>query len=228
VFVDAGTAPAGAPPTGGLFVRDLAAPVSVAEVASKIVGADGRVLATLVTPAPEISVMNFIGIDTGTTQVTPDRGIVINQHVLYDISTPSPTSQAIITVRLTDGKGQAHEVQMANEIRQERVPPGPCTIRGQPQSSVVHIGPSGLDPIELSAILGSCVAFVNEDTVAHDIRPDPHPAHSNCPALNVGLVAPGKTGVTLSINNWGVCGYHDEVAPDDERFKGHFVIGAPR
>jgi hypothetical protein len=228
VFVDAGTPPADAPPTGGIVVRGLAPPVSVSEVSSTIVASDGHVLATLVTSAAQISVMNFIGIDTGTTLVTPNRGIVVNQHVLYDISAPSPMSQAMITVRLTDGNAQAHEVRIANEIRQERLAPGPCTIKGQPSSTGVRIGPSGLDPIELSAILGTCVVFVNQDTVAHDIRSDPHPGHSNCPALNVGLVPSGKTSVTLAINTWGVCGYHDELAPDDERFKGHFVIGAPR
>jgi plastocyanin len=228
VFVDAGTPPTGAPRTGGIFIRGLAAPVSVTEVSSTIVAADGHVLTTLVTSAVQISVMNFIAVDTGTTQVTPERGIVVNQHVLYDLSAPSPTSQARITVRLTDGNAKAHEVQIANEIRQERAQPGPCTTRGQPSSSGVRIGPSGLDPIELSASLGTCVVFVNQDTVAHDIRSAPHPAHSNCPALNVGLVPPGKSSVTLAINTWGSCGYHDELAPDDERFEGHLVIEAPR
>jgi hypothetical protein len=227
VFVDAGNPPTGAPPTGGTFIRGLAAPVSVAEVSSTIVAPDGHGLATLVTSAPQISVMNFVAVDTGTTEVTPNRGIVVNQTMLYDISAPSPTSNAMITVRLTDGKGEAHEVRIVNEIRQRRPQPGPCTTRDQPSSSV-RIGPSGLDPAERHPSLGMCVAFINQDTVAHDIRSDPHPAHSNCPALNVGLVPPGTSSVTLAMNTWGICGYHDELAPGDERFKGQFVIEAPR
>ena len=230
VFVDAGTPPSDAPATGGTFIRDVKAPVSVAEVASTIVAPDGHVLTTMVTSALQISFMNLIAVDTGTTQVTPSRGIVVNQHVLYDISSPSPASQAMITVRLTDGNGQVHEVAIANAIRQdqERPPPGPC-LRGQPASISVRIGPSGVDPTELSsAILGACVVFVNEDTVAHDIRSDRHPAHSSCPALNVGVVPSGTSRSSLAMNVWGVCGYHDELALDDERFNGHLVIPAPR
>lgn len=94
VFVDAGTPPTDAPPTGGAFIRDLAAPVSIDEVSSTIVAPDGHVLATIITSAPQISVMNFIAVNTGTTQVTPDRGIIVNQTVRYDTSAPSPTSQA--------------------------------------------------------------------------------------------------------------------------------------
>ena len=229
VFVDAGTPPTDAPQAGGTLVRGLTAPVSVAEVSSTIVAADGRVLATLVTSAPQISTMNLIAVDTGTTQVTPSRGIVVNQHMLYDISASSPMSQALITVRLTDGNGAAHDVAIANEIRQdqERPQPGPCT-RGQPSSMAIHIRPSGLDATELSAILGACVVFVNDDTVAHDIRSDPHLTHSSCPALNVGLVPAGSSRTSLTMNTWGLCGYHDELAPGDERFRGHLVIPAPK
>jgi hypothetical protein len=72
------------------------------------------------------------------------------------------------------------------------------------------------------------VVFLNQDTADHDIRSDPHAAHSNCPALNVGLVPAGKSSATLAMKTWGVCGYHDELAPDDERFKGQFVIQAPK
>jgi plastocyanin len=147
--------------------------------------------------------------------------------VLYDISLASPTSQAMITVRLTDGKAETHQVTIANEIRQERPQPGPCTTRDQPSNSV-RIGPSGFDPTELRPSLGMCVAFVNQDTVPHDIRSDPHPAHSNCPSMNVGLVPSGTARVSLAMTTWGTCGYHDERAPDDERFKGRFVIDAPR
>jgi hypothetical protein len=227
VFVDAGTPPAGAPPTGGIVLRGLAAPVSVAEVSSTIVASDGHTLGGVVTSALQISAMNLIAIDVGTTQVTPQRGIIVNQNVRYDLGAVSPTSQAMITVRLTDGKGEAHPLSIAGDIRQERPQPGPCTTRDQPSNSV-RIGPSGLDPSELRPILGTCVAFTNQDTIPHDIESDPHPAHSNCPWLNVGLVPPGTSRVSLGVNIWGTCEYHDELAPGDQRFKGRFVIGAPR
>jgi hypothetical protein len=74
VFLDAGTPLDDAPLSGGMFVRGLAGPVSVTEVSSTIAAPDDHVLATFVTSAPQIAVQN-----SGTTQVTGDRGIVVNQ-----------------------------------------------------------------------------------------------------------------------------------------------------
>jgi hypothetical protein len=226
VFLDAGTPSTDAPADGGTFLRGLATPVSVTEVSSTIAGPDGHVLATFVTSASQIAAQNFIAINTGTSQVTSDRGLVVSQGGLYDINSPSPTSQATIAVRLTDGNNQVHEVRIANEIRQERLLPTACT-RGQP-SSGVRISPTGFEAFGADPILGFCLAFVNQDAVAHDIRSDPHPDHSSCPALNIGLVPAGATRTSLGINTWGTCGYHDELTPGDERFQGHLVIQPPR
>jgi hypothetical protein len=222
VFLDAGTPLDDAPLSGGMFVRGLAGPVSVTEVSSTIAAPDDHVLATFVTSAPQIAVQN-----SGTTQVTGDRGIVVNQGGLYEIAAPSPTSHAIISVRLTDANNQAHEVRIANEILQEHSVPPPCT-RGQPAGNTIRIGSSGFEPRSFDPILGSCLTFVNQDSVAHDIRSDPHPAHASCPALNVGVVPPGAARQSITLNTWGTCGYHDELALDDQRFKGQLVIQPAR
>jgi hypothetical protein len=222
VFLDAGSPLDDAPPSGGMFIRGLATPVAVADVSSTIAAPDGHVLATFVTSAPQIAVQN-----SGNTQVTVDRGIVVNQGGLYDLTAPSPTSHAMIAVRLIDADNHTHEVQIANEIRQDHSLPPPCT-RGQPSGNTVRIGSSGFEPIGFDPILGSCLTFVNQDTVAHDIRSDPHPAHSSCPSLNVGVVPPGAARQSMALNTWGTCGYHDELALDDPRFKGQLVIQPAR
>lgn len=226
VFVDAGTRPTGAPSDPGIFIPRLPTPVVVAEVSTTVVAPDGHTLTSVVTSAVQIGFMNLIAVNTGTNKVTPDRGIIVNQMVLYDISAPSPTSEAMITVRLTDGRGESHDVRIVNEIRQERPVPGPCTTRDQP-SLAVRISPSGLNAMEQQGSRGMCVAFVNQDTVAHDVRSDPHPAHSDCPELSVGLIPPGSSRTSLAISTWGTCGYHDELRPDDTRFTGRFVIAGP-
>lgn len=68
------------------------------------------------------------------------------------------------------------------------------------------------------------IRFTNIDSVAHDIRSDPHPAHTNCPALNVETVGPGQSVLTPVLNQC-LAGttqqsYHDETRPDDARFLG--------
>ena len=226
VFLDAGTPPEGAPTDPGTVIRQLPAPVSVAGVSSSVVSPDGRTLASIDTPALQISFMNFIAVGQGTNQVTKAHGIVVNQTVVYDIPAPSSTSQAMIRVQLIDGKGESRTVLLTSAIRQERTVSGPCTTRDQPSGSV-RIGPSGPSPKELHPTLGICVAFANQDTVPHAIRSDPHPAHSDCPELNLGILEPGATRVTPSINTWGTCGYHDELRPGDEQFRGRFTIDGP-
>ena len=68
------------------------------------------------------------------------------------------------------------------------------------------------------------VRFNNTDTVAHDIRSDPHPDHTDCPALNIETVAAGQSVVTPILNQClrGTTqqSYHDETRPDDARFQG--------
>src|SRR5262249_4736358 len=157
------------------------------------------------------------------TQVTADRGIVVSQGGLYDTAAPSLTSHAMIAVRLTDVNSRPQEVQIANEIVQEHSLPPPCT-RGQPAGNVIRIGSSGFEPSSFDPILGSCLTFVNQDSVSHDIRSEPHPTHSSCPSLNVGVVAPGAARQSMALNTWGTCAYHDELALNDERFTGQLVI----
>ena len=73
------------------------------------------------------------------------------------------------------------------------------------------------------------VNFVNQDAEPHDIRSDPHPAHTNCPALNVETIAPGQSQLTPVLNQCvgGTTAqtFHDETRPDDPRFQGRIVRG---
>jgi hypothetical protein len=67
------------------------------------------------------------------------------------------------------------------------------------------------------------VEFVNQDSQAHDIQSNPHPAHTECAELNVGVIEAGQRvsiGLLQLTQDSRTCGYHDETRPDDARFHG--------
>lgn len=96
------------------------------------------------------------------------------------------------------------------------------------QRFTVTITAGGVSPaiVRIPVCKGYCdviLQFVNADAVPHDVRSDPHPAHTLCPAYaTVGIVAPGQskeaTVSTCSLPERS--GYHDETRPDDQAFWG--------
>lgn len=100
-----------------------------------------------------------------------------------------------------------------------------------PQRLTVTITESGVSPATVkppvcrSSFCVVYVTFVNRDSVPHDIQSDPHPAHSQCLALNrnIGSIAPGASEETSMLGCTRpdrFVGYHDETRPDDQRFWG--------
>jgi hypothetical protein len=82
------------------------------------------------------------------------------------------------------------------------------------------------DGIRPGAYAGPPAQFelFNDDTEAHQIVSDPHPAHDRCPELNFGVIA-AKRSVYVNFPLRGrICGFHDETRPGDRRFRGSFVI----
>jgi plastocyanin len=71
---------------------------------------------------------------------------------------------------------------------------------------------------------GDRVTFVNNDTVQHTMSSDPHPVHTDCPALNVGTTGPGQSRVSGQLNTARSCGFHDHDNPDSPGLKGTIVI----
>lgn len=71
------------------------------------------------------------------------------------------------------------------------------------------------------------VRFVNSDTVAHDLRSDPHPDHWTCAQFNtgVGRIEPGQSKeiIANSCDFSRFRGYHDETRLDDPRFRGEIA-----
>ena len=58
----------------------------------------------------------------------------------------------------------------------------------------ITIGANGVvRPSQITISVGQQVLFVNSHTAAHDVESDPHPGHTQCPAINIGLLAPGQS-----------------------------------
>ena len=53
-----------------------------------------------------------------------------------------------------------------------------------PSGATITIGPNGVSPSTVTINPGESVTFVNNDTRQHEMASDPHPAHSDCPAIN--------------------------------------------
>jgi hypothetical protein len=105
---------------------------------------------------------------------------------------------------------------------------GPSGVRPSPEPTplvepVVTITAEGVSPQILHILGDTGITFVNRDARAHELRSDPHPAHTECALMNLGPVAGGETRITATITSGQGCGYHAEGDPARRAFQG-FVL----
>jgi hypothetical protein len=105
---------------------------------------------------------------------------------------------------------------------------GPSAVRPSPEPTplvepVVTIAANGVTPQVLHIAADTGITFVNQDTRAHEIRSDPHPAHTECALMNLGALAGGQSRETAKIVSGQGCGYHAEGDPASRAFQG-FVL----
>jgi plastocyanin len=82
-----------------------------------------------------------------------------------------------------------------------------------------------VSPKQVEINVGQKVAFVNNDTAAHEIASNPHPIHTDCPPINeVGGLAPGTARLTGAFTVARTCGYHDHGLPDNVSLQGTIII----
>jgi len=105
-------------------------------------------------------------------------------------------------------------------------PPSPSpTPSPTPSGATVTITASGVSPKTVQIAVGGHVTFSNQDTRSHTIDSDPHPVHTDCPAINqVGLLQSGQSRDTASLTVARSCGYHDHSAPLDTTMQGTIVV----
>ena len=91
-------------------------------------------------------------------------------------------------------------------------------------AATITITAAGASPRNVTVAAGSRVTFVNNDNRPHDMNSDPHPEHTNCPAINVGFIAAGASGTTQNLTTVRSCGFHDHNQPDVVSLQGTITI----
>jgi plastocyanin len=91
---------------------------------------------------------------------------------------------------------------------------------GSTTTTTITITANGVSPRDITVPLGSRVTFQNNDSRQHEMNSDPHPAHTDCTALNVGFIAAGTSGTTQNLNTARTCTYHDHNQDQNTSLQG--------
>ncbi len=84
---------------------------------------------------------------------------------------------------------------------------------------------TGVSPKEARIRAWNYVTFVNMDNRSHAIASDPVEIHTQCPPLNrVGVLQPGESRDTGTLNLAGSCGFHDHSNTSDTTMQGRIIV----
>ena len=82
-----------------------------------------------------------------------------------------------------------------------------------------------MTPKNVIVPLGSQVTFVNNDNRSHDMESNPHPEHTDCPALTqVGFLNPGQNRTSGNLTVARVCGFHDHNMAEVTGLQGSITV----
>jgi hypothetical protein len=168
---------------------------------------DGHVLAELTEKARHLE-----------PQIGMRSVIQFPETVAYETqANPPTTSNLVMTARLFDGHGRSEEVSVTQGVSEL------LCGRDKPRCSGAEIAVSagGVDQPSVTIRFGQHVTFYSRDGARHEISSDPHPAHTDCPALNVAEFSVGSRSTTSFLAP-GTCRYHD----DDflRRVRGEVIV----
>ena len=105
-------------------------------------------------------------------------------------------------------------------------PTTPTTPGGNPTTATITIGSDGrVSPSSVTIAVGGRVTFVNNHNVPHDMSSDPHPEHTDCPAMaQVGFLSAGQQRTSGNFNTARTCGFHDHNRENDTGLQGRIII----
>ena len=102
-------------------------------------------------------------------------------------------------------------------------PTGTCTPSTNPNTIVIQAGQ--VCPQTLTIALGGQLTMINNDANTHEMNSDPHPEHTDCPALNqIGTMQPGQSRTSGNLTTARNCGFHDHLQPDNPALQGSITI----
>lgn len=91
--------------------------------------------------------------------------------------------------------------------------------------ATVTITSTGVSQKAVTINSGEVVMFVNNDSQSHQIASDPHPSHTDCPAINaLDVLAAGASRNTGNLTTVRTCGYHDHINPANTALQGTITI----
>jgi plastocyanin len=93
-----------------------------------------------------------------------------------------------------------------------------------PVGATITITASGMNPASVSISVGQSVMLVNNDSRTHEISSNPHPVHTDCPALNFGSLGAGQSRTSNALTTARTCGYHDHLDPTNALWQGQVTI----
>ena len=100
---------------------------------------------------------------------------------------------------------------------------GGCTPSANPNTLVIMN--NAICPQALTVSLGAQLTISNQDSGVHNMASDPHPEHTDCPALNqIGFLNPGQSRQSGNLNIARRCGIHDHDKPDTASLKATITI----
>ena len=94
-----------------------------------------------------------------------------------------------------------------------------------PGGTTITITSAGVSPRAVTIAAGGRVTFVNNDNRPHEMTSNPHPAHTDCPAINdVGFLAVGQSKMTGNLTTARTCGFHDHQQDTVVALQGTITI----
>lgn len=98
------------------------------------------------------------------------------------------------------------------------------TSSGPAATNTITILNGSVSPNFIRVAVGSTVTLVNNDSRARDINSDPHPPHTDCPAINWGPLQPGERRESAPLMTARTCGFHDHILPSNTSLQGRIEI----
>jgi hypothetical protein len=102
-------------------------------------------------------------------------------------------------------------------------PAGPSGGGGVSQATIT-ITPTGVTSNAVSITSGNRVTFVNNDTRPRNMSSDPHPLHTDCPGLTVGVLQPGQSRESSNLTVRRTCGFHDHDDDTNQAVRGTVTV----
>jgi hypothetical protein len=91
-------------------------------------------------------------------------------------------------------------------------------------AATLTITSGGISPKTATIPLGSRVTIVNNDSRSHDMNSNPHPEHTDCPALNVGVLSAGQSRTSQNLTTARACGIHDHNDPFNAAWQATITV----